>query len=174
MQSDQFERPNYFVGKLLSVEDLRREQDYRRNKARLHNRFLHGWGVVQGLRVSLGEGTVVVSPGLALDCCGNELVLPCEESVTLAGVVGRHWLCVRYVEVPVGKVPALTGDAEPSLFREAVVLELSPTNPMAGHITRRKQRIGCGESHGLPLAVVSRRATRWNVVPVRSSVLPCE
>jgi hypothetical protein len=40
---------------LLTADDLQREQDYHRDKARLHNRFLHGWGVVAGLTVSVDQ-----------------------------------------------------------------------------------------------------------------------
>ncbi len=44
-------RLRYFHGQPLSALDLRREQTYHRDRARLHNRLLHGWGVVCGLEV---------------------------------------------------------------------------------------------------------------------------
>ncbi len=52
----QFERSRFFTGQVLTADDLQREQDYHRDKARLHNRFLHGWGVVAGLMVSIDQG----------------------------------------------------------------------------------------------------------------------
>ena len=44
-------RLRYFHGQPLGALDLRREQAYHRDRARLHNRLLHGWGVVCGLEV---------------------------------------------------------------------------------------------------------------------------
>jgi hypothetical protein len=41
----------YFHGQLLSAADMRTEQSYFREKLKLHNRCLHGYGVVCGLEV---------------------------------------------------------------------------------------------------------------------------
>ena len=49
---DPFERLAYFHGQMLSSDDLRTEQAYFREKHKLHNRCLHGWGVVCGLRTA--------------------------------------------------------------------------------------------------------------------------
>jgi hypothetical protein len=48
----EFERLSYFYGQLLGVQDFRTEQSYFREKLRLHNRCLHGYGVVCGLHLS--------------------------------------------------------------------------------------------------------------------------
>lgn len=45
------ERLSYFYGQTLGVAELRAEQDYFRGKLKLHNRCLHGWGIVCGLEV---------------------------------------------------------------------------------------------------------------------------
>jgi len=45
-------RVHYFTGKLLTAEDLAAEQTYHVEKARRHNRTLHGAGVAQGLGVT--------------------------------------------------------------------------------------------------------------------------
>ena len=74
------ERNRYFTGKYMSARDFRDEQAYFLGRHRLHNRLLHGWGVVCGLDVRPHRpecpGQVVVSCGIAIDCCGRELVLP--------------------------------------------------------------------------------------------------
>src|SRR6266496_6842089 len=44
-------RPRFFAGQLLSEEDLNRLDHYIVEKNKLHNRYLHGWGVVCGLDV---------------------------------------------------------------------------------------------------------------------------
>src|SRR4051794_3638913 len=65
-------RPRFFAGQVLTADDLNRLDYYIRGKHRLHNRQLHGWGVVNGLEVTCdacGSGTVVVGCGYALDPC---------------------------------------------------------------------------------------------------------
>jgi hypothetical protein len=47
----EFKRLNYFYGQMLGANDFRAEQDYFREKMKLHNRCLHGYGVVCGLKV---------------------------------------------------------------------------------------------------------------------------
>lgn len=76
-----FLRNRYFDGKLLTRRDFDAEQDYLRGKDRLHNAFLHGSGTVCGLKVvqhpnpACRDRYVVLEPGLALDCCGHEIVV---------------------------------------------------------------------------------------------------
>jgi hypothetical protein len=48
----QFDRLRYFYGQMLHAQDLQQEQAYFREKLKLHNRCLHGWGVVCGLQVT--------------------------------------------------------------------------------------------------------------------------
>jgi hypothetical protein len=70
-----FQRNAYFAGKSLSANDLAEEQKYLNEKRRLINRAVIGWGIVCGLSVSLEQNTLVVEPGLALDCYGHEILL---------------------------------------------------------------------------------------------------
>ena len=79
-EDDTLTRPHYFFGRLMSADDLRQEQNYHRTKHRRHNRLLHGHGIVRGLGVSLepqpGQAPQVeVSPGVAIDPTGEELVV---------------------------------------------------------------------------------------------------
>lgn len=86
-------RVHYFYGQLLRPEDLQAEQDYHREMRYVHNRLL-GSGVVHGLGVTVADGaTVVVGPGLAIDRCGRELILPDEVPVDLSGTsdAGGSW-----------------------------------------------------------------------------------
>jgi hypothetical protein len=166
-----FERPHFFAGRLLSADDLRREQDYQRDKARLRNRFLHGWGIVTGLGVSVDQGAVIVSPGIALDCAGNELVLPEPASVSLQGLTGRHYVTVRYAELPIAPIPTPDGGTEPSAVRESADVELAVSNPLAKHGAFAAGGPGCGQAHALCLAIVSPRGARWRVTSLRRQTL---
>jgi hypothetical protein len=84
-----FERNRYFTGKYMAARDFLGEQDYFLTRHRLHNRVLHGWGVVCGLRVvahpddQCRKRWVVVKAGIALDCCGRELVLKTDTALEL-------------------------------------------------------------------------------------------
>ncbi|HHJ13271.1 MAG TPA: hypothetical protein ENJ79_02685, partial [Gammaproteobacteria bacterium] len=85
-----FKRPRFFAGQLLTEDDLQALTDYVVGKNRLHNRFLAGDGVVCGLTVTChpcGHGHVVVAPGYALDCCGNDIYVPCHEELDVKALL---------------------------------------------------------------------------------------
>lgn len=75
-------RNNYFDGKLLTARDFTDEQNYGRGMRQIHNAYLHGTGVVCGLKLiqhpaeNCRRDNMVLEPGLALDCCGREIVVP--------------------------------------------------------------------------------------------------
>lgn len=71
-------RNRYFYGKLLDVYHFDLESDYLNGKRRLLNRMVSGYGVVCGLDVQRGPSrdSIVITPGLALDKWGNEIVVP--------------------------------------------------------------------------------------------------
>ncbi|MFE2216587.1 hypothetical protein ACFW93_32190 [Streptomyces canus] len=123
------QRLHYFHGRLLTAADLRREQEYGREKRKLHNRCLHGYGVVCGLRVSPAakdctapaRSRVVVTSGLALDCCGNEIVVATRQEIDLWAELTEEqrercaagqpiWLALRYAECGAELVRALRTD----------------------------------------------------------------
>jgi hypothetical protein len=132
-------RPRFFAGQVLTADDLNRLEHYIIGKNRLHNRQLHGWGVVNGLEVTCdacGKG-VVVGCGYALSPCGDDIVVcepvavdvcalikackqaerPCEppRPPTTAGCNGEsEWvLAIRYIESPAKGIkpmmPSTTG-----------------------------------------------------------------
>lgn len=78
-EGNDFKRLRYFHGMLLEDKDFKAEQIYHIEKRKLLNRSLHGWGVVCGLGIDLNveQTKVIVQPGFALDCHGNEIVV-CE------------------------------------------------------------------------------------------------
>jgi hypothetical protein len=86
------ERPVFAEGQLLSAEDLEAEQAYLREKDRLHNRMLHGWGVVCGLNVQplarAMEPRVLVTPGYLLGPNGDEIIVPEEQVIDLFSEAG--------------------------------------------------------------------------------------
>jgi hypothetical protein len=75
-------RPRFFAGQLLTEDDLNRLEGYVVAKNKLHNRYMHGWGVVCGLEVvcdPCGQG-IIVRSGYALAPCGEDIVV-CDDQV---------------------------------------------------------------------------------------------
>jgi hypothetical protein len=140
-------RNRYFTGKYMTARDFAAEQEYFIGRHRLHNRLFHGWGIVCGLEVEhhsapgCRERWVIVRAGIAIDCCGRELVLPEDTVVELplpweapataesCRVYGApppegsryepFLICLRYAEDPCESVPVLYGDGCPPHQQEA-------------------------------------------------------
>jgi|GEM_PF-1947851 len=132
-------RNHYFNGKLLGKDDLEREQDYHRSKKRLENRFVVGWGVVSGLDVaeekgrgSGGSRRVTVSPGMAIDPWGRELVLASPVSLTVPftgnAKSSEKWhLVLSQEEKKEAPMPSPTEEAgDYSVIREGCRIEALP------------------------------------------------
>jgi hypothetical protein len=75
-----FSHPRYFYGQLLQVRHFTAEHEYFKGKNWLTNRLILGGGVACGLDVVASPdepGSVLVTPGLALDRLGREIVVDC-------------------------------------------------------------------------------------------------
>ena len=155
-----FDRLNYYYGQLLSAADFLAEQRYFREKLKLHHRCLHGYGVVCGLEVRvpapatppLTTPVVEVSPGLAIDPEGNELVsagpitvpdvlalLSAAERAALpsTGAGVPVWVALRYhergIEPSRPVLPDACGAAADCLYgktREQVCVTATTTAPV--------------------------------------------
>jgi hypothetical protein len=87
---DPSKRVNYSFGLVLGVDEFLQEQTHLLEKHRRHNRTLHGFGTVRGLKVSVSSTTPVeiqVAPGLAITPGGSEI---CVANVMCAKV--NDWL----------------------------------------------------------------------------------
>ncbi|MDX2426321.1 MAG: hypothetical protein QNK15_08725 [Cycloclasticus sp.] len=83
-------RPRFFAGQLLTDDDLQALTNYVVSSKRMHNKFIVGDGVSCGLAVTChpcDDGSVVVKPGHAVDCCGNEILLPCSVELDINAMV---------------------------------------------------------------------------------------
>lgn len=89
-QGESYTRPRFFAGQLLTEDDLQQLNNYVVAKNRLHASHLFGSGVVCGLEVTCypcGGGKVLVNPGYALDCCGNDIVVACPQELDINQMV---------------------------------------------------------------------------------------
>jgi hypothetical protein len=84
------ERPAFFDGQRLTAADLAQAQAFSRDLRWLHNRSLHGWGIVFGLAVAGDKGAarVAVAAGYALDCAGRDLILEDPVALEIPAVSG--------------------------------------------------------------------------------------
>ncbi|MEP6741462.1 MAG: hypothetical protein ABJB61_03110 [bacterium] len=155
------DRLRFFNGRLLTAHDFKLEQDYFRGKQKLHNRALHGFGIVSGLKVTVQSGKIVVTAGLALDCEGNELVVEKDESLSAPTAnLQTAYLNFRFIEQEI-KESATANEA--TIIREASVLDFAGQNFNTNHRHLRGRWLACGKCHPLTIARLRRSAHGWRV-----------
>jgi hypothetical protein len=168
-----FERVNYFHGQILTADDFQTEQEYCLAKFRRHNRYMHGWGVVCGLEVSsIGSSEVLVQPGLAIDCAGNEIYVdaPVKMAIPQAGKV--QFVVLQYEETQSAAVPVVSADMNTpeeemaySRIVEGFHLAFHDHDPTARHGCKRPGTPGCGRLHPVCIARLRRGPKRWRIEP---------
>ena len=160
---DGFTRPRYFTGQMLTANDFQQEQEYHNGKRRLLNRCLFGARVACGLGILFEKGTLIVNPGLALDCAGNEIYLPGPFSGPLPDKDGLYFLQLLYTETESAPVPDLYSETEASgtafsRIVEGFELVWSAEDSMADHPWANGAWKTCGETHPLTIARVVVRS----------------
>ncbi len=146
----------YFSGQTLSAADLEQEQSYHRERVRLHNRLLHGAGVVAGLEVTAGRSDVVITPGMALDPVGDEIVVTCEHQIALTGLLrdsAPRFVVARHITVLREPIPVLgqVGDEVAfSRLEHGATVTIDSAEPSPSDA-------------GVTLARLSWRSGRWRV-----------
>ena len=161
-------RNRFFSGKLLTAEDLALEQEYFSEKLKRHNRYLHGFGVVFGLEVSRSDSAVVISPGLAIDCQGNEIVVPepLKQSFPSPDSGSTIFLSVSYIEKATDAVPSALpncSEMENSRIEESTVAVFDKGNANQGHRHFKGRWRSCGQSHGLTIARLRLSSGQWRI-----------
>jgi hypothetical protein len=155
-------RNRYFYGKLLDADHLQLEQRYFLEQARLINRLTLGAGVLCGLHVVWKDEQVVISPGVAVDGLGREIVV--DRPITIdPWSIGENGdrptadqivLLLCYHECEAEPAPVLVADCElreecvPSVIRERFLLRAVDADKWAptGHITEEQCRAIFGEA----------------------------
>ena len=152
--SESLERTKFFAGQLLTAEDLEREQEYFRDKLKRHNRALHGFGVVSGLNVTVAGGRVVVDPGIALDCEGNEIVIATPHQLASLSSNGSRigYVNIRYAD-----------EASENTVKESFEICFGEENFNRGHRHLRARWLTCGRAHPLTIAKLRISLQGWRV-----------
>ena len=161
-------RNRFFSGKFLTAEDLEKEQEYFREKLKRHNRYLHGFGIVFGLEISRSGTAVVIAPGLAIDCQGNEIVVPepLEQSFPSTELGSTVFLSISYIEKETDPVPSPSPSCsamENSRIEEGAVAVFEKGNSNQGHRHYKGRWRACGNSHGLTIARLRFGSGQWRI-----------
>ncbi len=90
-------RVNYEFGLVLGVNEFRQEQMYFLEKEYLHNRALHGYGTVYGLKVTTSrpddnpnEVLVTLDPGMGIDQWGRVFILRTAQCARLGAWLAKQ------------------------------------------------------------------------------------
>jgi hypothetical protein len=120
---EDFDRVKFFNGQLLAADDFDLQTEYFRKQNKQHNVYLHGDGVIQGLRVRAAHPAgwqVIVEKGVAVDCGGNEMHVRSDQVVNLEEIAGsvssptvdrEFVICIKYKEEEGCPVPG-TGSGD--------------------------------------------------------------
>ena len=121
------ERNRYFYGLLMDAERFQQDQDYFNRKRFLLNRFVTGAGVVCGLGLTFDQtkSTLTLSPGLAIDFAGREIVVPAATPVDITQLTDAQGnptgpvaanstilISLAYAEQNIDPVPVLVPDCD--------------------------------------------------------------
>ncbi len=107
MNEKPLERLNYYNGMPLNAADFKTEQEYHMRTRRWLNKSLYSAGIARGLEVREvpKSPSVVVSPGLAIDSEGREIILLEEATVEVCSYAGTdestvvgNYLVIEYAE----------------------------------------------------------------------------
>lgn len=89
--SSAIERPVFFENQILGAKDLTAAVDLGRGQQARHNRYLHLWGIAAGLELTSKKDPdradkvkITISPGMAIDGRGREVIVPQEEELSEA------------------------------------------------------------------------------------------
>ena len=175
-ESESLKRLRFFSGQVLTAESFELEQKYFREKLKRHNRALHGFGIVSGLKVIVEAGQIIVEPGLALDCQGNELLIgtavvispvTCDlpsayVQVGFAEEYTDHIPAAALAEPTVSELPELDMK-EASTITESCELFVAEENSNRGHRHLRARWLACGHPHALTIAKIKHSSQGWRV-----------
>ena len=161
-------RLRFFHGRVLTAEDFTGEQEYLLGKQRRHNRGLHGFGVVSGLKVTIRSGKVVIDTGLALDCEGNEIVVAMPQTLSPISIEEQMtaYVNIRHAEELSDPTPVIGHGERVTEFAkitESFKVGIGPENFTRGHRHLRARWLTCGQPHPLTIAKLSRSLHGWRV-----------
>lgn len=121
-------RVSYRERQILRWGDLATDQAYHTTSRWRHNRMHHGWGIVAGLNLDDTDQVLTISPGMAVDGYGRELILPaaCTPEWPTGALLVDVWL--HYATEPVTTLRRGRHEhaAHCDRWRETALVQLTP------------------------------------------------
>jgi hypothetical protein len=122
------------------------------------------------LDVAVEGRQVVVTAGMALDCAGNEVVVPDRDALSLPSGRAAKYLLLSWAEQPAAPVPVLEEPAgpaatanAPSRIAEGWTLTWAAADPGRAHRRRDGKWETCGDAHGVALGRLLWTRGRWRL-----------
>jgi Domain of unknown function (DUF4159) len=116
--STQFRRVNPHPGMMIDADVWRDAHDYHRDQLGLHHLALHGWGIIEGLEVSVVEGvenTLRIEAGYGIDPAGRFVIVPRSQNYQVTAREKQTvFLILQFRDVladPVGSAPTRVVEA---------------------------------------------------------------
>jgi hypothetical protein len=172
--ANMIERPAFYEGQILAGADLNATVDHARGQAARHERYLHIWGVAEGLDLKgadqktaagVAYQEISVSAGMAVDASGREVVLsgatllpdqafdqsnvwvgqPAGEEVWYPVFLSGRDAVVSAPALAVGRCAS----SEPSRWREEIQFDFGRPGDEAGASEEAGAAVGAGPDTGL-------------------------
>lgn len=124
-------RLRYFEGEELDAGDFLAGQESFIRQSRLHNQWLHTFGIARGLGIRTGPsaGTIETLPGVAYDAEGREIVLAENEILTLLAPGQSRYVSICYHEEPAEYVTNQQGVSGYKRIKQTPRFEISSAPP---------------------------------------------
>lgn len=141
-------RPRFFDGQLLAAADLRRLDNYVVQKNRMHNKYLHGVGVVCGLEAVCNpcDDGVTVRTGYALGPCGEDIVVCDDTGVDVARLIKEQRSASARSDCPPYGEPVRESESARQKWVLGICYDERPARPVTG--LKGTSGCGCGGSCG--------------------------
>lgn len=139
-RSNQLEHTRYFPRQRITADDLSQDQNYYREKQRMHNRLLHGWGIVCGLEVTpaptkMAPLNIRIGRGYALSSPGDDLYVHADILFDLAKLIAGP----KKEDCSSPCSPSVVGHVDPAdPFYLVIKYAVCPERPV------RVPPVGCG------------------------------
>jgi hypothetical protein len=106
------ERPAFFEGQILAAADLTSTVDYGRGQLARHERYLHSWGIADGLTLTPSMPKtdpktgktyvdVTLAKGFAIDRTGREIVVPEQQILSTTDFSNANPSAVENTDYPI-------------------------------------------------------------------------
>lgn len=172
--ANMIERPAFYEGQILAGADLNATVDHARGQAARHERYLHIWGVAEGLDLKgedqktaagIAYQEISVGAGMAIDASGREVVLSAasllpdqafdQSNVWVGQPPGEEVWYPVFVSGrdAVASAPALAvgrcASSEPSRWREDIQFDFGRPGDETGAGEEAGAAVGSGPDSGL-------------------------